>query len=173
MSAPDNGERGDPAGDAGRTDAPDAAREAADNQLGAMLAAGKDLLDALRRLATGLVGLLAAEARILRASVSMVFLGAVALVAVAVSLWACVVALIGWALAIATGSIGLALLLLVVLHLVLMGLLWLAIKRAIHRASFPHSRAELKALRRTLGEDVARFQRASAAPRPSSGEPPP
>lgn len=135
---------------------------AADEGIGAVLGAGAGLFASLRRVVTTLLALLAAEARVLRASVAMVFLASVALVAFSVSLWACVVALLGWALTVATHSLGIALAILVVLHLILVVAIWFAIKRAIRQASFPHARAEFSALRHTLQRDVARFQRASA-----------
>jgi hypothetical protein len=130
--------------------------------LGAVFGAGADLLQALRRVATALAALLASEVRVLRASAAVVFLGSVALVAFSVSLWACAVALIGWAFVKATGSVGIALGLLVVLHLILVTGLWLAIKRAIHHASFPAVRTELRALGTELRGHVERFQHASA-----------
>lgn len=130
--------------------------------LGAVLTAGADMLQALRRVATALVALLASEVRVLRASVAVVFLGSVALVAFSVSLWACAVALIGWAFVKATGSVGIALGLLVVMHLILVVVIWLAIKRAIHHASFPATRTELRALGNELRGHVERFQHASA-----------
>ncbi|MGH8233383.1 MAG: hypothetical protein ACREPU_04215 [Rhodanobacteraceae bacterium] len=143
-----------------------AAGSAADAQFGAVLAAGARLFAASRRLVVALAALLAAEARVLKASIALVFLASVALVAFAVSLWACVVALIGWGLTVATGSVGIALAILVVLHLILVIALWFAIKRAIHHAGFPRARAEFAALRRGLRRDVARFQRASAPSTP-------
>jgi hypothetical protein len=138
-----------------------AARDGGAAPIGAVLAAGVGLFDAMRRTLTALAALLAAEARVLRASVAMVFLGSIALVAFAVSLWACVVALIGWALTLATHSPGIALAILVVVHLALMAVLWLAIKRAIRSASFPGTRSELRALGRELRGHVERFQRAT------------
>ncbi|MGH8183235.1 MAG: hypothetical protein ACREPH_06215 [Rhodanobacteraceae bacterium] len=153
-----------------------AARDPADSTpaqtepaFGEVFAAGAGLFAALRRVATALAALLVAEARVLRASVAMVFLGSVALVAFSVSLWACVVALIGWALVIATGSVGIALLILVVLHLILVVGLWFAIKRAIHQASFPALRTELRALGGELRGQVERFQH---APPPDREAPP-
>lgn len=128
-----------------------------------VFSAGADMVQALRRVATALAALLASEVRVLRASVAVVFLGSVALVAFSVSLWACAVALIGWAFMKATGSVGIALGLLVVLHLILVTVLWLAIKRAIRHASFPATRTELRALGNELRGHVARFQHASAA----------
>lgn len=141
-------------------------RDTADTQLGAALAAGVGLIASLRRIATAVAALLAAEARVLRASVALVFMAGVALIALAVSLWACVVALVGWGIAVASGSPALALGSLVVLHVLLLVAIWLWIKRAIHRASFPAARAELHALGRELRRDVARFQHAQPAPPP-------
>ncbi|TAN02907.1 MAG: hypothetical protein EPN36_14885 [Rhodanobacteraceae bacterium] len=142
----------------------DAAREQATPAFGEVFSAGAGLLAALRRVTTALAALLIAETRVLRASVAMVFLGSIALVAFSVSLWACVVALIGWALVVATGSVGIALLILVVLHLLLVVGIWFAIKRAIHHASFPALRAELHALGGELRGQVERFQRATPPP---------
>ncbi|HKT41259.1 MAG TPA: hypothetical protein VJQ86_02790 [Rhodanobacteraceae bacterium] len=147
--------------DAGNASAPPAGAEA-DPAFHTVFTTGAELLQALRRVATALAALLASEARVLRASIAMVFLGSVALVAFSVSLWACAVALIGWAFVKATGSVGIALGLLVVLHLVLVVTIWLAIKRAIHHASFPATRTELRALGNELRGHVERFQHASA-----------
>jgi hypothetical protein len=130
--------------------------------LGAVLGAGADMVQALRRVATAVAALFASEVRVLRASAAVVFLGSVALVAFSVSLWACAVALIGWAFVKATGSVGIALGLLVVLHLVLVVALWMAIRRAVHHASFPATRTELRALGNELRGHVERFQHASA-----------
>ena len=142
-----------------------AERAAAEARFGAALKAGAGLFASLRRVATSLAALLVAEARVLRASIALVFLASVALVAFAVSLWACVVALIGWALTLATHSIGIALVVLVVLHLILVVAIWLVIKRTIQHASFPTARHELRALHGELRGHVERFQHASAAPK--------
>jgi uncharacterized membrane protein len=141
-----------------------AERPGAGAQSGAVLAAGVRLLAALRRLGISLATLLVAEARVFKASIAMVFIASVALVAFSVSLWFCVVALIGWGLTLATGSIGIALAILVVLHLILVIVLWLLIKRAIHHASFPRVRGEFAASGRSLRRDLARFQHASTPP---------
>lgn len=133
---------------------------AADPALGNVLGAGIELAQALRRVATALAALIASEARLLRASVTLVIIGAVALVALSVSLWACAVALIGWALFVATGSIGVALGVLVALHVVLVVGIWFAIKRALRQASFPATRHELRALGGELRAHVERFQHA-------------
>ncbi|HEX7324391.1 MAG TPA: hypothetical protein VF292_03420 [Rhodanobacteraceae bacterium] len=144
---------------------PDAAasKPSTDAALGAALAAGFELLDAFRRVAAALFGLVSAEARVLRASVALVFIGCVALVAFSVSLWACVVALIGWALTLATHSLGIALAILVVLHIALVVALWFGIKHAVQQASFAGSRAELHALAQELRGHAAHFQRAAPA----------
>lgn len=122
--------------------------------------AGATLAQALRRVVLAAFALLAADAAVLRASAVLLFLGSVALVALTVSLWACVVALIGWALMVATHSIGIALAILVALHLVLVIALWHALKYAWRQATFPASRAELRGLGRELRDHVERFQHA-------------
>lgn len=142
---------------------PDAARSAADTSAGAVLAAGVGMFAALKRTAEALLALLTAEAQVFGASVGMIFLASVALVACAVALWVCVVALIGWALTVATHSVGIALAILVGLHLLLVAGIWFAIRRAILQMTFPRTRAELSELRRSLRHDVARFQHASSA----------
>lgn len=144
--------------------ATDAEPAVAAARLGAVLDAGVGLFTSLRRVAVSLLVLCAAEARVLRASIALVFLASVALVAFAVSLWACVVALLGWALTLATHSIGIALAVLVALHLVLVAAIWLVIRRAVRRAGFPLLRGELRALRGELRGHVQRFQHAAAAP---------
>jgi hypothetical protein len=153
-----------------RPDAQEGAEKSApEAQLGATFAAGADLFAALRRVAVAVKALLLAEARLLRASVGVLFLSGVALVAFAVSLWVCTLALIGWALTVATGSVGVALAILVVLQLILIVALWYWIKRVVHQASFPATRAELRTLGRTMQADVARFQ--TARPQPAAPEP--
>lgn len=151
------------------TSGDDSSQAAGEAQLGAALAAGLGLFATLRKIAAAVAALLAAEARVLRASVALTFLAGVALIAFAVSLWACVVALIGWGLAVATGSLGAALGILVVLHVILVVAIWFWIKRTIRRASFPMARAELRALGRELRRDVSRFQHAQASPPAPSG----
>ncbi|MGH8155760.1 MAG: hypothetical protein ACREP0_11100, partial [Rhodanobacteraceae bacterium] len=134
---------------------------AAKAQTRASVEAGIRLVAALRRVITAELALLAAEARVLRESVAVVFLAGVALVALAVSLWVCIVALIGWAFVIATHSVGIALGLLVVLHLILVSAVWFTIMRAVRRASFPQARVEFAALGRAVRRDLDRFQRAA------------
>lgn len=141
-----------------------AARPAADAPAGAVLAAGIDLFASLKRTIAALLALMSAEVQVFGASVGLIFLSSVALVAFAVALWVCVVALIGWALAVATHSIGIALAILVGIHLLLVAGIWIAIRRTIRQITFPRTRAELSVLRRTLRRDVARFQHASPVP---------
>lgn len=143
---------------------PGAGTSAADASAGAVLAAGVGLFASLKRTAAALLALLTAEAQVFGASVALIFLASVALVACAVALWVCVVALIGWALAVATHSVGIALAILVGLHVLLVAGIWFAIRRAILQITFPRTRAELSALRHSLRNDVARFQHASSVP---------
>jgi len=151
-----------------RPESPDAGLH---EQFRSVLAAGGGLITALRRLAQALRALIAAEARVLRASIAVVFLSAVALVAFSVSLWACVVALLGWAFTVATHSVGIALGILVLLHAALVAGIWFFIKRAVRHASFPEVRAELRQAGRELMRDVDRFAQtrpAASAPMPDS-----
>lgn len=139
---------------------PAADNASADPAFGTVLAAGIELARALRRVAATLTELIASEARVVRASVAWVVIGGVALIAFSVSLWACAVALIGWALFVGTGSIGAALGVLVALHVVLVVAIWFAIKRALRQASFPATRREVRALGGELRGHVERFQHA-------------
>lgn len=140
-----------------------AAKKAAAAQASAVLSAGVRLFASLRRVTTALWALFMAEAEVLRASLALIFLACIALVAFTVSLWVCVVALIGWALAVATHSVGIALVILVGLHIALVGGLWLAIRHAVLQFTFPRTRAELLVLRREVRRDMAKFQHASAS----------
>lgn len=137
-------------------------RSAAEASAGAVLGAGAALFASLQRTAAALLGLLTAEAQVFGASIGLIFLSSVALVAFAVALWVCIVALIGWALAVATHSTGIALGILVAMHLLLVVGIWMAIRRAILQATFPRTRAEFSALQHGLRRDFARFQRASS-----------
>jgi len=149
----------------------DAQRAAAQASAGAVLGAGATLLTSLQRTAAALLALLTAEAQVFGASIGLIFLSSVALVAFAVALWVCIVALIGWALAVVTHSIGIALAILVGMHLLLVIGIWMAIRRAILQATFPRTRAEFVALQHGLRRDFARFRRASSPP--SEKEPAP
>lgn len=143
-------------------DAQDAEGAAGAAAPAAGLAAGRDLITALRRIGLALTALLAAEARVWRASVALVFIASVALVAVAVSLWACVVALIGWALLLATHSVGMALGALIVAHALLVLVLWRVLLRAVRNAGAPALRGELRALGGDLRRHIERFEGAAA-----------
>src|SRR6185437_12687148 len=111
-------------------------------QLHALYAAGAGLVSALQRFFVTLKDLLRAEGRVLWSGIPLLFIGFVALIALAVSLWGCTVALIGWALMVATHSLGLALGLLVVGHVAMVLGVWFALQRGVHQASFPQARAE-------------------------------
>jgi len=63
-----------------------------------------------------------------------------------------------------THSIGIALAILVGMHLLLVVGIWMAIRHAILQATFPRTRAEFAALQHGLRRDFARFQRASSHP---------
>ena len=140
-----------------------AAKKPAAAQASAVLSAGVGLFASLRRVATAVLALFMAEAEVLRASLALVFLACIALVAFTVALWVCVVALIGWALAVATHSVGIALVVLVGLHMALVGGLWLAIRHAVLQFTFPRTRAEFLALSQDVRRDMAKFQHASAS----------
>jgi hypothetical protein len=118
--------------------------------LAGLFAALRQLFIAWRKLAT-------AEAKVVRAGIPLFFIAATALVAFAVSLWVCLVALIGWALMYATHSLGLALGLLVVIHAILIVGVWSMIKYALRQATFPQARAELRMLGRTVLHDLGRI----------------
>jgi hypothetical protein len=126
-------------------------------QLHALYAAGSGLILAVRRFFVTLKDLVRAEGRVLWTGIPLLFIGFVALIALAVSLWGCTVALIGWALMVATGSLGLALGLLVCGHVLLIAGVWFALKRGVYQVSFPQARAELRAMRVQFAEDVDRF----------------
>ena len=121
-----------------------------DDALMALASAFRQLFLALRNLAI-------AEARVMQAGIPLFFMAAVALVAFSVSLWVCLVALIGWALMRGTHSPGLALGLLVVIHAILVFGVWSVIKYSIRQATFPRARAELRMIGRTALHDLGRF----------------
>lgn len=137
-------------------------------QLHALYAAGSGLIFALQSFFATLKELLRAEGRVLWTGIPLLFIGFVALIALAVSLWGCTVALIGWALMVATHSLGLALGLLVVGHVALILGVWFALQRGVHQASFPHARAELRAMRVQFTEDLDRFTHGLSAQMRSS-----
>lgn len=146
---------------------------AATAQARAAVAAGIGLLASSRRVLATLLALFTAESRVLAASFTPVLIACVALIAFSVALWVCVVALIGWALALATHSVGIALAILVGIHLILVTSVWFSMRRAIFQVTFPHTRAELSALRRSLRRDAAKFRGAGAARATSGPDAPP
>jgi hypothetical protein len=156
--------------DAGTSEGPSGPGPAIDAQLRNVVAAGGGLFSALRRLLLALRALVAAEADVLRAGIPLAFIASVALVAFSVSLWACVVALVGWLLVVASGSIGIALGVLVAFHALLVCGIWYGIKYVVRQLSFPHARGELRRLGGTLMGEVNRF--VDAAPAAAAGEGP-
>ena len=139
-------------------------------QFETLYAAACTLGISLKRFFGALGQLLLAESRVARHGVPLFFIGTIALIALAVSLWTCSVALIGWALAKATHSIGIALGILVLGHIALIAGLWFALKRGVRQASFPQSRAELRAMGRQLAQDFGNAAEHAAA---STETPPP
>lgn len=136
----------------------------ADVQYRSAIEAGSALVAALRHLIGAFRKLAAAEGRLMLESIPLAFIAAVALIAFSVSLWVCVVALIGWALMVGTHSLGLALGLLVVMHAVLVFCIWGMIKYSLHQATFPRARAELRLVGRTLRYDLDRLTGAAQDP---------
>ena len=126
-------------------------------QLETLYAAACALAIALKRFFGALARLFVAEGEVVRHGVPLLFIGTIALIALSVSLWACTVALIFWALRMATHSSGIALGIIVAGHLLLVGGLWMSIRRGVRQASFPHARAELRALGRQLAQDFDGF----------------
>ena len=126
-------------------------------QLEALYAAACALTIALKRFFGALGRLFVTEGEVVRHGVPLLFIGTIALIAMSVSLWACTVALIFWALRMATHSPGIALGIIVAGHLLLIIGLWISIRRGVRQASFPHARAELRALGRQLTQDFDEF----------------
>lgn len=138
-------------------------------QFEALYLSGSGLITALRRFLGALGALFGAEARVLRDGIPLFFIGTIALVALSVSLWACLVALIFWALRLATHSSGIALGIIVAGHIVLVIGLWFALKRGVRQASFPQARAEWRAMRHQLAEDFGRFAHYAHGKREDAG----
>lgn len=141
-----------------------------DAQVRMMLAAGRALVAASRHLLGAFRALAAAEAQLLWAAIPLFFIGAVAMVAFAVSLWVCLVALVGWALMLATHSAGIALGLLIVGHAILIVGVWFVIKYSVRQATFPRGRAELRRLGREMLRDISRFTDATPATDPARSD---
>lgn len=149
----------------GRPDAPSGASgKSSEARFASTLEAGMALMAALRHLAGALRTLAVAEGRLVLAGIPLFFIAVVALVALSVSLWVCLVALAGWALMRATHSLGIALGLLVVIHAILVVGIWSAIKYSLRQATFPQARAELGRLGRSLLSDFDRAKGVATAP---------
>lgn len=153
MSAPDGHARSAAPGQPPSDASDGAAAGQAPSTIAALLA----LAAAVRQLFLALRELAVAEARVVRAGIPLFFMAAVALVAFSVSLWVCLVALIGWALMRGTHSLGIALGLLVVIHAILVVGVWSMIKYSLRQATFPQARAELRLLGRTALHDLGRI----------------
>jgi hypothetical protein len=126
-------------------------------QFETLYAAAAALTIALKRFFGALGRLLLAESAVVRHGVPLLVIGFIALIAMSVSLWACTVALIFWALRLGTHSSGIALGIIVAGHLLLIVGLWVSIKRGVQQASFPQARAEMRALGRQLAQDFDEF----------------
>src|SRR5579885_143088 len=126
-------------------------------QFETLYAAAAALAIALKRFSGALGRLLLAESEVVRHGVPLLVIGLIALIAMSVSLWACTVALIFWALRLATHSAGIALGIIVAAHLLQIVSLSISIKPGVRQASFPQARAEMRALGRQLVQDFDEF----------------
>ena len=126
-------------------------------QFETLYAAAAALAIALKRFFGALGRLVLAETEVVRSGVPLLVIGLIAMIAMSVSLWACTVALIFWALRLGTHSSGIALGIIVAGHLLLIFGLWLSIKRGVRQASFPRARAEMRGLGRQLVQDFDEF----------------
>lgn len=140
---------------------PGGSRYGSDPQFAAALKAGIGPVVALWHLLAALRKLAAAEGRMLVAGIPLLLGAATALIAFAVTLWLCLVALIGWALLQGTHSLGLALGLLVVINVILAGCAGTAVLFALNQATFPRARAELRSIGRSLVRDLRAVNRAA------------
>jgi hypothetical protein len=114
------------------------------------------------KLFSAFVKLVVAEGRVLVAALPFALISVIALIAVSVSLWVCMVALVGWLLMQATQSLGIALGLLVVIHIALVAGVWASIKYALRQATFPHARGEVLGLIGSLCQELDRAKRGAA-----------
>ncbi|GEM_PF-2880327 len=126
-------------------------------QFETLYAAAAALAIALKRFFGASGRLLLAESQVVRHGVPLLVIGFIAMIAMSVSLWACTVALIFWALQHGTHSSGIALGIIIAGHLLLIAGLWVSIKRGVQQASFPLARAEMRALGRELVQDFDEF----------------
>lgn len=125
------------------------ARTAEDGLLaeaGAIWDAVRALAVAVRGFAAALLGLARSEVRLARASWPLVFATTIVLVGLSLSLWASLIALVGWAFFVLTGSVGWALAALVGLHVVLLVATRWVLRRGVHNMSMPATREELASL---------------------------
>ncbi|MGB8636411.1 MAG: hypothetical protein WCD36_14195 [Rhodanobacteraceae bacterium] len=104
------------------------------------------LARAVHGFALALAGLARSEWRLARASWPLVVALAIVLVGIGLSLWASLVALIGWGFFVATASVGWALTALVGVHLVLLLVVRLALRRSSRNLTMPETRRELHGL---------------------------
>jgi hypothetical protein len=142
-------------------DPPAAVAEAAASNSGPAFAAVATPL-AAARLVSAFSKLVAAEGRVLVAALPFALISVIALIAVSVSLWVCLVALVGWLFMQVTQSLGIALGLLVVIHIALVVGVWASIKYALRQATFPHARGEVIGLIGSLYQELDRTKRGSA-----------
>jgi hypothetical protein len=114
--------------------------------LPAVWAAARDFARAARGFAGALAGLARSELHLARASWPWVFALLVLLVGLALSLWISLIALAGWSLYVATGSVGWALVALVGLHIVLLVAARLILRTTARNMTLPATRAEIGSL---------------------------
>jgi hypothetical protein len=127
--------------------APEAAAPQPDGiDLPAAWDAARDFARAARGFVSALAGLARSELHLARASWPWVFALLVLLVGLALSLWISLIALAGWSLYVATGSVGWALAALVGLHLVLLIAARLILRRTARNMTLPATRAEIGSL---------------------------
>ncbi|RAP57090.1 hypothetical protein [Oleiagrimonas sp. MCCC 1A03011] len=108
--------------------------------------AARTLFDATREFAVALFALARSELRLARVSWPLVFALVVVLVGLSLSLWASLIALIGWGLYLLTHSVGLALAALVGVHIVLLVVARLLLRRTARNMTMPATRAEMRDL---------------------------
>jgi hypothetical protein len=143
---------------------------ASDGQFTSAVRAAIVLAMAAGRLLRALGKLASAEWQVLRLGIPLLVVAVAALGLFAISLWACLMALVVWLLLVATGSLGLALGLLVVIQACLAVFVAIVIKLWIRQLLLPSARAELRQLGRTLLRDAKRASgRASASGRTRAG----
>ncbi len=108
--------------------------------------ATRALADSVHGFARALLGLAQSEWRLARASWPLLVAVSIILVGLSLSLWASLIALLGWGLYVATGAVGWALAALVGVHLVLLLLARWLLRRTARNMTMPATRAELQDL---------------------------